>query len=316
MTNQNPRGGTELQFEYLRKHVDSKLLDQFQICTSVPESIPLSLTKINVLWQKNSYDQPNLAPWFKDKSNHDKYDWYVFNSNWNFEKFRMMFNIPLNKSLVIKNGVGDIEPISTTYKKGDPIKIIHHCTPWRGLSVLLGAMQLVKNPLITLDVYSSTEVYGKRFHEQTDDQYKELYEQARQLPNVNYIGYKPNEYIKENLHKYDMFVYPSIWEETFCISLIEAMAAGLYCVTTNYGALFETGGEFPMYIPYSDNHESLAIKFAAGIDVAAQSLQASGIKDHLQMQIDYVNRFYDWKIKAISWTRFLQGALNEKNLGK
>jgi glycosyltransferase involved in cell wall biosynthesis len=312
MTNQNPRGGTELQFEYLRKHVDPQLLNQFQICTSVPESIPLSLTKINVLWQKNSYDQPNLAPWFKDKSNHDKYDWYVFNSNWNFEKFRMMFDIPLNKSLVIKNGVGDIEPIATTYKKGDPIKIIHHCTPWRGLSVLLGAMQLVKNPLITLDVYSSTEVYGKRFHEQTDDQYKELYEQARQLPNVNYIGYKPNEYIKEHLKDYRLFVYPSIWEETFCISLLEAMAAGLYCVTTNFGALFETGAEFPMYIPYSNDYHSLARRFAEGIEVAAKSLEVDGINDHLRVQKDYVNRFYNWKVKSISWQRFLQGALNAK----
>ena len=312
MTNQNPRGGTELQFEYLRKHVDPQLLNQFQICTSVPESIPLSLTKINVLWQKNSYDQPNLAPWFKDKSNHDKYDWYVFNSNWNFEKFRMMFDVPLNKSLVIKNGVGDIEPISTTYKKGDPIKIIHHCTPWRGLSVLLGAMQLVKNPLITLDVYSSTEVYGKRFHEQTDDQYKELYEQARQLPNVNYIGYKPNEYIKEHLKDYRLFVYPSIWEETFCISLLEAMAAGLYCVTTNFGALFETGAEFPMYIPYSNDYHSLARRFAEGIEVAAKSLEVDGINDHLKVQRDYVNRFYNWNVKGISWQRFLQGALNAK----
>jgi hypothetical protein len=82
MTNQSPRGGTELQFEYLRKHVDSKLLDQVEICTSVPEKISLSKDKVNILWQKNSYDQANLAPWFKDKSNHDKYDWYVFNSNW------------------------------------------------------------------------------------------------------------------------------------------------------------------------------------------------------------------------------------------
>jgi len=312
MTNQNPRGGTELQFEYLRKYVDPQLLNQFQICTSVPESIPLSLTKINVLWQKNSYDQPNLAPWFKDKSNHDKYDWYVFNSNWNFEKFRMMFDIPLNKSLVIKNGIGDIEPIATTYKKGDPIKIIHHCTPWRGLSVLLGAMQLVKNPLITLDVYSSTEVYGKRFYEQTDDQYKELYEQARQLPNVNYIGYKPNEYIKEHLKDYRLFVYPSVWEETFCISLLEAMAAGLYCVTTNFGALFETGAEFPMYIPYSNDYHSLARRFAEGIEVAAKSLEVDGINDHLKVQRDYVNRFYNWNVKGISWQRFLQGALNAK----
>jgi glycosyltransferase involved in cell wall biosynthesis len=47
-----------------------------------------------------------------------------------------------------------------------------------------------------------------------------------------YIGYKPNEYIKENLHKYHIFAYPNIWEETFCISALEAMAAGLYTITT------------------------------------------------------------------------------------
>jgi len=264
------------------------------------------------LWQKNSWDQGNLINWFKDKSNHNKYDWYVFNSNWNFEQFTKKFELPTEKCLVIKNGIENIEPIPTIYKKGDPIKIIHHCTPWRGLSVLLGAMQLVKNPLITLDVYSSTEVYGKSFYEQTDHEYHDLYDQARQLPNVNYIGYKPNEYIKEHLKDYRLFVYPSIWEETFCISALEAMAAGLYCVTTNYGALYETCAEFPMYIPYSNNYQSLARKFAQGIEVAAQSLEAPGIQDHLKMQKDYVNRFYNWKVKSISWTRFLQGAINAK----
>ena len=80
--NQNPKGGTELQFNYLEEYVDKKLLDQVQITTSVPEKIPLHPTKVNILWQKNSYDQPNLAPWFQDKSNHHKYDWYVFNSHW------------------------------------------------------------------------------------------------------------------------------------------------------------------------------------------------------------------------------------------
>ena len=103
------RGGTELQFEYLRKYVDSKLLDKVQITTSVPEKISLHPTKKNILWQKNSYDQPNLAPWFKDKSNHNKYDWYVFNSHWNYEKFRMMFDIPGDKCVVIKNGLDNIK---------------------------------------------------------------------------------------------------------------------------------------------------------------------------------------------------------------
>ncbi len=312
MTNQSPRGGTELQFEYLRKHVDPKLLDQFEICTSVPEKIPLSLNKINILWQKNSWDQGNLINWFKDKSNHNKYDWYVFNSNWNFEQFTKKFELPTEKCLVIKNGIENIEPISTIYKKGDLIKIIHHCTPWRGLSVLLGAMQLVKNPLISLDVYSSTEVYGAAFHDHNDHHYHDLYNQAKKLPNVNYIGYRPNEYIKEHLKDYRLFVYPSIWEETSCISLLEAMAAGLYCVTTNYGALYETGAEFPMYVPYSNDYISLAKKFAGSIEMAALSLEDPNIIEHLKMQKKFVNYFYDWKIKGNAWNRFLKGAINAK----
>ena len=310
--NQNPKGGTELQFEYLKKHVDSKLLDQVQICTSVPEKIPLHKDKVNILWQKNSWDQPNLKPWFENKLNHDKYDWYVFNSNWNFEQFTKRFDLPTEKCLVIKNGVDNIEPILTTYRKKDPIKIIHHCTPWRGLSVLLGAMQLVKNPLISLDVYSSTEVYGKSFYDHNDHYYHELYDQAKQLPNVNYIGYKSNQYIKKHLKDYRLFVYPSIWEETSCISLLEAMSAGLYCITTNFGALYETGSEFPMYVPYSNDYRSLAKKFAKSIDIAALSLHESSIKDHLKMQKNFVNNFYNWKIKGKSWTRFLQGAIDAK----
>ncbi len=59
-----------------------------------------------------------------------------------------------------------------------------------------------------------------------------------------------------------MFAYPCIWEETSCISALEAMASGLYCVTTNYGALYETCGEFPIYVNYTDNYEKLAENFA------------------------------------------------------
>ena len=45
-----PKGGTELQLEYLCKYAKKELLDQVQICTSVPEKIPLSKDKVNILW--------------------------------------------------------------------------------------------------------------------------------------------------------------------------------------------------------------------------------------------------------------------------
>ncbi len=48
-----PKGGTELQLEFLHKYVDKNLLDNFQICTSVPGKVPVDKNKINILWQKN-----------------------------------------------------------------------------------------------------------------------------------------------------------------------------------------------------------------------------------------------------------------------
>ena len=46
-----PLGGTELQYEFLKQHVSSDLLDKFQICLSVPGEKPLAKDKINILWQ-------------------------------------------------------------------------------------------------------------------------------------------------------------------------------------------------------------------------------------------------------------------------
>ena len=55
-----PRGATEIQMEMLHKHVSKDLLDQVQICTSIPGKVPIDPNKLNILWQKNSWDQPNL----------------------------------------------------------------------------------------------------------------------------------------------------------------------------------------------------------------------------------------------------------------
>ena len=158
-----PRGATEIQHEFLEKYVSKDLLSKFQICTSIPGKVPLDPNKINILWQKNSWDQPNLQSFFRNKDRHNEYDWYVFNSHWTFEKFRYFFQIPEDRSIVIKNGASHF-PKRKIYKKGGSIRILHHCTPWRGLNVLLLAMQLIKNPNVTLDVYSSNEIYGSEWY--------------------------------------------------------------------------------------------------------------------------------------------------------
>ena len=306
-----PRGATEIQHELLNKHVPKELLDKFQICTSIPGKVPLDPNKINILWQKNSWDQPNLQKFFKDKERFKEYDWYVFNSHWNYEKFRYFFGIPEEKSVVIKNGASHF-PQRKIYKEGDPIRIIHHCTPWRGLNVLLLAMQLIKNKNVTLDVYSSCKVYGSEFEQKCEKDFEGLYEQANKLKNVNYIGYKPNEYILEHMTDYDLFVYPSIFEETFCVSALEALACGLHVITTNFGALPETCSEWPIYVNYTKDHNMLADATAQAIDIAAGYLHKDVIQNHLEEQQKFYKRFYNWQKKGMEWQNFLQGALNVK----
>ena len=306
-----PLGGTELQYAQLYKHVDNDLLDKVQITTSVPEKIPLSSTKINILWEQNSYDQGNIAPWMKNPSNHSKYDWYVFNSHWSAEKFRMMFKLPPHKCAVIKNAIEHF-PGRAVYQQGQKLKLIYTSTPWRGLSVLLGAMQLIKNPLIELDVYSSTQIYGDACKEHHDDMYKPLYDQAKKLPNVNYIGYASNEDIMKKMSEYHIFAYPNIWEETSCMSAIEALGSGLHGIVTNYGALFETCSEWPTYVQYDTNYRNLSKCFAYAIEGIADQLHTKGMQNLLDAQVSFYDKFYSWKNRKHEWTNFLTGVVNAK----
>jgi glycosyltransferase involved in cell wall biosynthesis len=232
-----PAGGTEIQLAYLKKYINQGAFDAVQITTSVPEKIPLDPLKANILWQKNSWDQPNLYPWFKNKDNHSKYDWYVFNSHWNYHNFRKQFNIPEDRCTVIKNAIDYTElQLKTDFTPKDKIKMCYISTPWRGLEIALAAMEGIKDPNVTLDVYSSTEIYGKQFKDSNDSKYLPLYEKAKSLPNVNYMGYCDHTTLMSKLKDYDVNCFPSIWEETFCISAMESLAAGQILITTDLGA--------------------------------------------------------------------------------
>ena len=113
---------------------------------------------------------------------------------------------------------------------------------------------------------------------------------------------------------YDLFVYPSIFEETFCASALEALACGLHVITTNFGALPETCSEWPVYVNYTLDRELMAASFAQAIDVTADYLHTSVIQKHLDNQQEFYKNFYSWEKKGEEWTRFLQGALHVKNI--
>ena len=301
-----PYGGSEIQLEYLKKHVSKDLLDKINLTISIPEKTPLVFDKPNVLWIQNSYDQPNVAPWFANKLNHGKYDWYVFNSHWVYEKFRHYFKIPTENCLIIKNGFDDDLILKKEFKPNNKIKLVYTSTPWRGLDVLLDAMEQVKSNKVELDVYSSTQIYGDKFKEVSDKDYVALYDKAKSLNNVNYLGYTNHKDLIKVLHTYDVFVYPNHWEETFCISALEALACGQIGLITNNGALYETCAEFPIYVPYLTDKKLLADQFAFAIETLPEIINNVS-NDQIKFQMEYYKKFYHWSVIKTYWERFLNG---------
>ena len=309
------KGGTEIQLEELRKRLPKNYWNKISITTSVPEKNPIDPGRLNILWLKNSYDQPNVRPWFLIKENFYKYDWYVFNSHWSYEKYRMHFDLPTAKCFVIKNALPKFnwQP-KKFYEKGETLKLIHQITPWRGLNVLLGAMHFLQDDNITLDVYSSTQVYGDDFKNANDKYYQPIYEHAKSMPNVNYKGYVPHQEIFQALQESHVFAYPSIWEETSCNSAIEAMAAGCAPLVTNFGALYETCGDYGFYVNYNSNPKQLAVDYSQHVKYLQRILPQSDMKTRLTNQRQHFLHFYNWDERVKEWIAFLNNALMKKGI--
>ena len=105
---------------------------------------------------------------------------------------------------------------------------------------------------VHLDVFSSFNAYGWA---ERDEPYQELFDKIEAHPQMTYHGFKPNNIVRNALQKAHIFAYPSIWMETSCIALMEAMSAGLMCVHPNLAALPETAAVSYTHLTLPTNRE-------------------------------------------------------------
>jgi len=304
----NPKGGTEILREQLLSKID---FGDINLITSICHPDLVKKDKINILWQHLSYDQPNVQM-MKDRKFVDSIDYFIYVSHWQYNKFRQYYKIPEYKSFVIKNAT---DPIELVHNLGDKIKLIYTSTPWRGLSILIRAIEILNKTRddFKLDVYSSTKIYGDKFYETEEEKFKELFEKCKNTPNVNYFGYASNEDVRDALSNSHIYAYPSIFEETSCLSIIEAMIAGCHTVTTNIGALPETCAEFATMIEIDSNGNDLAQKYANTLGTVIDNFKANVYNDDIRMQIEYYTKYYTWKTRIEEWRNFLQYVRKEKH---
>jgi glycosyltransferase involved in cell wall biosynthesis len=304
-TNENAMGGTEILATKLSEVIDEDLLKEFQIVSSRVRE--LHDDKIRIFWAHDLPGDPE-SEFLKDKNNHDKFHKFVFVSNWQMMGYINRYQIPWSKCIVIHNA---IEPIPE-HTKPDPkeqVNLIYFSTPHRGLQLLVPVFNELckKHDNIHLDVYSSFELYGWG---QRDEPFKELFNAMEKNPKITSHGSVSNDEIREALQKAHILAYPSIWQETSCLTLMESMSAGLTCVHSNLGALFETASNWTMMYQYNEDPNQHAQHFYHMLDIAINNVSNLTMNSITESSKTYADVFYSWTRQKEEWNALLGSMLH------
>ena len=303
--NKNARGGTEIIAEGLAARVDPTLLQEVQIITSRVEE-PLDETKIRIYHLQDLPGDP--ASDHLKNGGWNKFHKLVFASNWQMQGYINHYGIPWSKCTVIQNC---IDPVEHHDKPNDgTLRLAYWSTPHRGLNILVPVFSKLceKYDNIELDVYSSFKLYG---WEQRDEQYEALFEACRNHPKINYRGTVENDVLRDNLLKTHILAYPSIWQETSCITLMEAMSAGLVCVHPNLGALHETAAGWTHMYQWNEDVNAHAHTFYAILDNLIETYWDHNVQTKAASGRMYANLFYNWQYRKLQWEALSQSLLQE-----
>lgn len=283
-----PMGGTELAVGALQRNCP----DVVKRISLGINCLPRNRTLPVVCWFQHDYNQPGVQ-WLRDKRVHDEVQAFVFVSHWQRERFQLAFDIPSERCHVIRNAVDWRQDVAS--RTG--YRFAYTSTPFRGLDVLLDAWGLAEMPDgANLHIFSSMAIYG-----QPEGPYEALYDRARQMRGVSYHGYQPNNVVRDFLPSVDFLAYPCTFEETSCISVIEALSAGCQVICPAYGALPETAAGFARHYSAQLDPEAHVRRFADELKCATPGVH--------RLQVPFMRAFYSWEERAREW-RELAAVLN------
>lgn len=318
------KSGVGIVYKNLLNRVPKKLLHNFQIIIDHTDHfVPLDNNKIRIYWchltpEQNEEVAKIVNAETKPLANGgwNNFHKIIFISHHQMENWINKYDIPRSYCSVIKHA---LNPIESLKKPKDKIVLVHQSSPQRGLSLLVNVFEKLcfEYDNLELKVYSSHKIYDddnhflKTFNEkQKEYEQSDLYQRLEKHPKIYNIGNVSNEELKISLASSHIFAYPNILPETFCLSLLEAMSAGLLCVHPNYGCLSETAANWTMMYDYHEKISQHEERFYQVLKNAIEIVNQKEIQEHLRKQKEYVDYLFNCEKKIQEWINLLESLEN------
>lgn len=273
----------------------------------------IGCTRPLVLWTGYASNQPAVAK-LRDPAERNAYAGFALVSQWQADEFQTVFGVDPAATRIMRNAVSpgflQIKPTLLWLKEDVPPVLGYTSTPYRGLDILLLSFAAIRAQLAgtTLRVFSSMGIYDAA----VPDAFSALYELARVLPGVTYVGPLSQPRLAEAMADVDIWAYPCTFAETSCISAMEAMASGTMMITANLGALPETTTGFAHYAELADGGVVTFPGRAATLyanrllQIVAEARAApERTAQAIASQVDFARNHYTWPGRAAEWTAWL-----------
>ena len=293
---QTPSAGTELMVADLRKRMGVEL-DRINLQVNHPGH-DKNDGRPRVVWMHHDVNQ-SWVQWCKDRELVDSVDCFVFVSYWQRERYINTFRLPPERCFVLRHAL-DPGAGLRRWEPGSICRCAYTSTPFRGLSVLLDAWQRLSPANAELHIWSSMKLYLA-----DDGPYEHLYKRAESMPGVIYHGIAPNHELRAALRDMHFLAYPCTFEETACLAVIEAMAAGCRVIVPSFGALPETTGGYARIYPWNPDPAAHAAAFAT---ILAEELQTPwmGQPEQSIAQQQHCAAVYDWPRRLDEWRQLIE----------
>ena len=308
-------GGTELMGRAWQDYVLPAAPDlaDWHWCV-IPGDNVLSPDSSNIVWLHSHHFEPGMED-LLDEQFRKHFKAFVFVSDWQYEGFTQRYQLPAERCYVLKNAT---QPFKPHKKPEGKLQLMFHSNPIRGLDILLESIKLIPEEDFELHI----------FHELDPDERKKQFKQGFQTYEYSHVPPEEEEFlryclklanedkrvvrhtrtnnskIREQLLNTHIFAYPTYFLETSCICLIEAMCAGCSVLTSNLGALPETGLGFARHYGFISDKQKHIERFTRELKRTITEYRNGEFDNTLQVEI--ANKYYSWETRVKDWEKFAE----------